>query len=453
MENEVNTISSGDDVEYTPTQEERQSLSKDKIVPYLVPFILITVCFALWGFANDITNPLVKSFEKIFLTSTQDATLVQVAFYGGYGVMAIPAALFIRKFSYKAGVLMGLGLFSLGCFLFIPASQFGTFYPFLGVYFIITCGLSFLETTCNPYILSMGSQETATQRLNLAQAFNPIGSLTGMYIAMTFITAKMSPQTAGDRRKLSADEFESLKQSDLGILSTPYILCGVVIAIMLIVIALYKMPNNQIIDKRDLSLKGIFSRLIKSKRYREGVVAQMFYVGAQIMCWTFIVHFGTQVFMAQEMSEQTAEVQSQQYNIYAMIIFCISRFICTFLLKFFKPGTLLGSLSFLAMILTCGVIFKGGLFGIYCLVGISACMSLMFPTIYGIALKGLTGDDSKIAAAGLIAAIVGGCIMPMTQAWAIDKWSIQLSFIMPLICFVVITIFGYRVVKIHDKRV
>ena len=441
MENEVNTISSGDDVEYTPTQEERQSLSKDKIVPYLVPFILITVCFALWGFANDITNPLVKSFEKIFLTSTQDATLVQVAFYGGYGVMAIPAALFIRKFSYKAGVLMGLGLFSLGCFLFIPASQFGTFYPFLGVYFIITCGLSFLETTCNPYILSMGSQETATQRLNLAQAFNPIGSLTGMYIAMTFITAKMSPQTAGDRRKLSADEFESLKQSDLGILSTPYILCGVVIAIMLIVIALYKMPNNQIIDKRDLSLKGIFSRLIKSKRYREGVVAQMFYVGAQIMCWTFIIQYADNL----GVSKTTA----QNYNIFAMGIFLSSRFLSTFLMKYVNSRKLLALFGLGAAITILGVILIEGIIGLYLLVGASAFMSLMFPTIYGVALDGL-GQDASLGAAGLVMAIVGGALMPPLQGLIIDMQSIgsfaavNVSFLLPFICFGVVATYGFR---------
>ncbi|MCH2208013.1 MAG: L-fucose:H+ symporter permease [Lentisphaerales bacterium] len=450
MASEVENILGNDDLETMPLKQERTVSKTEKTIPYLIPFALITACFALWGFANDITNPLVKSFEKIFLTSTFDATLVQAAFYGGYGVMAIPAALFIRKYSYKSGVLMGLGLFSLGCFLFLPASHFGTFYPFLGVYFIITCGLSFLETTCNPYILSMGPQETATQRLNLAQAFNPIGSLMGMFIAMNFITAKMSPMAADERRKLNSQGFEVLKQSDLGILSTPYVLCGAVILLMFIIISMYKMPDNKVEETHDLGLKAIFGRLLQSKRYREGTITQMFYVGAQIMCWTFIIHFGTEVFMSQGLSEQAAELKSQRFNIYAMLLFCFSRFICTFLLKYIKPGVLLATLAYTAILFTCGIILQGGVFGMYCLVGISACMSLMFPTIYGISLNGFVGDEAKIAAAGLIVAIVGGCIMPMAQAWAIDYLSVQLSFVMPLICFVVIAVFGLRVVQVHD---
>ena len=167
-------------------------LSKDG-VSYVVPFILITSCFALWGFANDITNPMVKAFSKIFRMSATDGALVQVAFYGGYFAMAFPAAMFIRRYSYKAGVLVGLGLYALGALLFYPAKMTGEYYPFLVAYFILTCGLSFLETSSNPYILSMGTEETATRRLNLAQSFNPMGSLLGMFVAMNFIQAKISP--------------------------------------------------------------------------------------------------------------------------------------------------------------------------------------------------------------------------------------------------------------------
>lgn len=221
-----------------------QSILKKDGVNFLIPFILITFCFALWGFANDITNPMVKAFSKIFRMSVTDGTLVQVAFYGGYFAMAFPAAMFIRKYSYKAGVMLGLGLYALGALSFFPAKLTGNYYPFLLAYFIMTCGLSFLETSCNPYILSMGTEETATRRLNLAQAFNPIGSLMGMFVAMNFIQNQLHPLDTAERAQLSQTEFEAIRDSDLSILITPYLAIGVVILIMLLVIRLTKMPKN-----------------------------------------------------------------------------------------------------------------------------------------------------------------------------------------------------------------
>ena len=179
-----------------------QPILHDKGVSYVLPFILITFCFALWGFANDITNPMVKAFSKIFRMSVTDGALVQVAFYGGYFAMAFPAAIFIRKYTYKAGILMGLALYAIGAFLFLPAKWSGEYYPFLIAYFILTCGLSFLETSANPYILSMGSEATATRRLNLAQSFNPMGSLLGMFVAMSFIQAQLNPMDTADRAQL-----------------------------------------------------------------------------------------------------------------------------------------------------------------------------------------------------------------------------------------------------------
>ena len=225
-------------------KESNQSIISKDGVSYLVPFILVTSCFALWGFANDITNPMVKAFSKIFRMSVTDGALVQVAFYGGYFAMAFPAAMFIRKYSYKAGVLMGLGLYAVGALLFLPASMTGMYYPFLAAYFILTCGLSFLETSCNPYILSMGTEETSTRRLNLAQCFNPMGSLCGMYVAMNFIQAKLNPASTEERALLSDQDFAAMRDSDLGVLITPYLIIGAVIALMFIVIFFTKMPHN-----------------------------------------------------------------------------------------------------------------------------------------------------------------------------------------------------------------
>ena len=427
-------------------------LSKDG-VSYLIPFILITSCFALWGFANDITNPMVKAFSKIFRMSVTDGALVQVAFYGGYFAMAFPAAMFIRKYSYKAGILMGLGLYAVGALLFFPAKMTGEYYPFLLAYFILTCGLSFLETSANPYILSMGTEETATRRLNLAQSFNPIGSLLGMYVAMNFIQAKMNPMETDERVLLSGEEFEALKQSDLSVLIGPYLIIGIVIAAMFAVIYMTKMPKSGD-QSKDINFIPTLKRIFSIPRYREGVIAQFFYVGAQIMCWTFIIQYGTRIFMGEGMDERSAEVLSQQYNIIAMVIFCCSRFICTFMLRYLNPSMLLAILAIAGCGFTCGVILLQNIWGLYCLVAVSACMSLMFPTIYGIALTGM-GDDAKFGAAGLIMAILGGSILPPLQASIIDMGTcigmpaVNVSFVLPLICFVVITIYGFRSSKGH----
>lgn len=432
--------------------KEKQSLLKANGVNYLVPFILITSCFALWGFANDITNPMVKAFSKIFRMSVTDGTLIQVAFYGGYFAMAFPAAIFIRRFSYKAGVLLGLGMYAVGAFLFYPAMLTGSYYPFLIAYFILTCGLSFLETSCNPYILSMGSEATATRRLNMAQSFNPVGSLMGMWVAMTFIQARLDPRDTAARSTLSDAEFEAVRDSDLMVLITPYLLIGVVVLVMFAVIAFYKMPRNG--DKsHKIDFLPTLRRIFAIPRYREGVVAQFFYVGAQIMCWTFIIQYGTRILMEEGMTEKAAEVMSQRYNIIAMVIFCCSRFICTYLLRYVNAGRLLAVLATAAALLTVGVIILQDRTGLYCLVGVSACMSLMFPTIYGIALEGL-GDDAKFGAAGLIMAILGGSVLPPLQARIIDCGTVSgfpavnISFVLPLICFIVVLLYGLR--RSHD---
>ncbi|MBU0291046.1 L-fucose:H+ symporter permease [Hallella faecis] len=422
-------------------------LSKDG-VSYVVPFILITSCFALWGFANDITNPMVKAFSKIFRMSATDGALVQVAFYGGYFAMAFPAAMFIRRYSYKAGVLVGLGLYALGAFMFYPAKMTGEYYPFLIAYFILTCGLSFLETSSNPYILSMGTEETATRRLNLAQSFNPMGSLLGMYVAMNFIQAKLNPLDTASRADLTPAEFEAVKEYDLSVLIGPYLAIGLVILAMFVLILFWRMPKNG--DKNhNIDFVPTLRRIFAMPHYREGVIAQFFYVGVQIMCWTFIIQYGTRVLMADGMAEQAAEVASQQYNILAMIIFCCSRFICTFLLRYVNTGRLLTVLAIVGGLLVVGVIGLQNIYGLYCLVGVSACMSLMFPTIYGIALTGL-GDDAKFGAAGLIMAILGGSVLPPFQAAIIDQGellgmpAVNVSFILPFVCFVVIAIYGHR---------
>lgn len=420
---------------------------KVKVIPkaLIFPFILVTSLFALWGFANDITNPMVAAFKNILLISNFESSLVQFAFYGGYCFMAIPAALFIRKFNYKKGILVGLALYSIGCFLFIPAGNAMAFWAFLLAYFIMTCGLAFLETTSNPLILSLGPEETSTQRLNFAQAFNPIGSLTGMLVAKEIILERLNKATEEERSVLQLSDpeaFAAMQQADLDVVSGPYLTLGVVVLVFFVIFLISQLPKEHDVSEENASNMASFKRLIKNNRYVSSVIAQAFYVGVQIMVWTFIIQYA-----GNELGMPKAE--AQKYNMIAMAIFVSCRFICTYLLKYIKPNLLLMVLAIGGILFTMGVIFIKGMIGLYCLVAISACMSLMFPTIYGIALKGL-GDDAKLGSAGLILAIGGGCLMPPLQGLLMDKahWfeslsSVRVSFVLPLICFIVIATYGY----------
>ena len=420
---------------------------KEKLVEkkYLITFILITSLFALWGFANDITNPMVAAFQTVMELSAFQASWVQCAFYGGYATMALPAAFFIRKFSYKSGILLGLALYAIGAFLFIPAASMQNFLFFCLSLYILTFGLAFLETTANPFILSLGSKETSTRRLNLAQAFNPMGSLSGMAVASLVVL----PSLWSDKRvdgeiifhTLSEAEKADIRVHDLAEIRDPYVMLGVVVLIMFIIIAIKKMPQTSANVQQDSALATL-KRLWNNTIYREGVVAQIFYVAAQIMVWTFIIQYADNL----GINKATA----QNYNIFAMSMFLCSRFISTFLMKFVNSRMLLTIFGIGAMLCTAGAILIVGMPGLYCLVGISAFMSLMFPTIYGIALENVDSQDTSLGAAFLVMAIVGGALMPPMQGTIIDMGviyghpAVNVSFVLPLICFFVISIYGIR---------
>ena len=418
---------------------------------YLVPFILITSIFALWGFANDITNPMVAAFGTVMEISTAKAALVQFAFYSGYATMAIPAALFVQKYSYKKGIIFGLILYAIGALLFYPAAQFEVFGFFLESLYILTFGLAFLETTANPFILSMGDERTATRRLNLAQSFNPIGSLLGMFVASKFILAALDSDkrtATGELIFTTLDEVQkaAIRTHDLLIIRNPYIILGFVVIAMLIIISIYKMPTQEKKDENFNALES-FKRLLRNNKYREGVIAQMFYVAAQIMCWTFIIQYADNLGIAKS--------TAQNYNIVAMGIFLSSRFVSTMLMKYINAKKLLLFFAIGAMCSVTGVILIEGQLGLYLLIATSGFMSLMFPTIYGIALYKL-GKDTTLAAAGLVMAIVGGALMPPLQGAIIDLgtvgWlpAVNASFVLPLISFFVIAIYSYRTLKVHE---
>ena len=417
----------------------------------LLPFVIVTSLFALWGFANDITNPMVAAFGTVMEISTAKAALVQLAFYGGYATMAIPAALFVRKYSYKKGILLGLTLYAVGALLFFPAAQFEVFGFFLGSLYILTFGLAFLETTASPYILSMGDQRTATQRLNLAQAFNPIGSLLGMFVASKFILVALDSDKRNEAGELifkTLDEAQKtiIRTHDLSIIRNPYVILGFVVIAMLVLIAVTKMPKRTNTTSYSSATES-FKRLFKNGKYKEGVLAQLFYVAAQIMCWTFIIQYAGNLGIS--------KAEAQNYNIIAMSIFLGSRFISTFLMKYVNAKKLLMIFALCAMVTISGVILIEGLTGLYLLVATSAFMSLMFPTIYGIALNGLNQEDTTLGAAGLVMAIVGGALMPILQGLMIDMDKIgpfsgvNFSFILPFVCFCFIAVYGYRTLKVY----
>ena len=461
---------------------------------YLLPFIAITALFALWGFANDITNPMVAAFQTLMELPAAKASLIQFAFYGGYATMAIPAALFIRRFSYKKGILLGLALYAIGAFLFIPAAARQSFTFFCFSLYILTFGLAFLETTANPFILSLGSSDSlagssdpstdpsagpsagsgsegsgtastgsrsdATRRLNLAQAFNPLGSLAGMSVASMIVL----PNLLSDKRDaagnilfptLSDAQKADIRLHDLAVIRDPYVILGVVVLVMLIIIALIKVPdtnnsqltNSQLTLNSQLSTLNSIKRLFRNRIYREGVIAQMFYVAAQIMVWTFIIQYADHL----GISKATA----QNYNIVAMCLFLAGRFLSTWLMKYVDGRRLLVVFGIGAAICSLGAIMIVGKAGLYCLVGISLFMSLMFPTIYGTALERVSPEDTSLGAAFLVMAIVGGALMPPLQGTIIDCGTIlnhpavNVSYALPLLCFGIVTLYGIRSQKLH----
>ncbi|MCP9770954.1 L-fucose:H+ symporter permease [Lacihabitans sp. LS3-19] len=423
----------------------------------LLPFILITSLFALWGFANDITNPMVSAFKKVLELNNTQASWVQAAFYGGYFTMALPAAYVIKKYSYKTGIILGLVLYAFGAILFYPAAAMENYYFFLAALYILTFGLAFLETTANPYILSMGSEETATQRLNLAQSFNPLGALSGLFVAQTFILSSLQSDDIDAQGNSIYETLEgaaksAVKTSDLMIIRNPYVGLGLFVLLMIVIIGISKMPENKEADGASGMWESI-KRIFKKERFVGGVISQMFYVGAQIMCWTYIYQYAE--------NQGISNTDAVNYAYAALIIFLIGRFIFTYFLKFIDSGKLLMILAFLAILFCSGAIFIEGRWGLYSLVMISFCMSLMFPTIYGIALHGL-GDDAKYASAFLVMAIVGGAFMPILQGLILDFGGtgygdikilgvpeVNFSFILPLLCFVVVAIYGFRTYKYY----
>ena len=409
---------------------------------YLFGFVLVTSMFFMWGLANNMTDTLLAAFKKIMSMSDFQTSWIQIAFYGSYFCLAIPAAALIQRFSYKTGILVGLGMFIGGALLFYPASQTMVYGHFLTALFILAGGLSVLETTANPYILAMGSEETSIRRLNLAQSFNPIGSISGVLLSKYVILDNLNIADATQRASMSQAELNAMQQAELSAVMNAYVGVAFLLLIIWLMIKFNEMPKVN--EDHKVHLVTTFKKLFGMSNYRNGVIAQFFYVGAQIGVWSFTIRY---VMLELKMDE------SEAANLYlaSLILFTVSRFIFTALLNRFGAGTLLMISSGLAVICTIMVMFGEGWYGVVALVIISGCMSLMFPTIFGLASIG-TGSDQKIAGSGLIMAILGGAVLTAIQGQVSDlSGSIKVSYVVPMICFLIVLFYGFSQRKIKIK--
>lgn len=410
----------------------------------ILPFVLLTSLFLMWGLANNMTDTLLSAFKRIMSMSDYQTTFVQYAFYGAYFCLAIPAAILIKKYTYKTGILIGLGMFIGGSLLFYPASKTMVYEHFLAALFILAGGLSLLETAANPYIIAMGPEETGTQRLNLAQSFNPIGSIIGVGLSKLFILSKLNVAGETERASMSPEQLQAIQSEELTGVMGPYVGVAFFLVVIWLLIFFNKMPTSSD-ENSKFDFGAAWGRLRQKRHYVWSVVAMFFYVGAQIGIWSFTIRY-----VMQELNLNEEEASS--YYLAALVLFLLSRFVCTYLMRFVTPRVLLTSLAVLAMILTGTVMVTGGYVGVYALVGISGCMSLMFPTIYGLGLQGL-GQDTKIGGSGLIMAILGGAVLTGVQGQISDATgSINQAFVVPLLCFAVVVYFALREAKVSPQK-
>jgi FHS family L-fucose permease-like MFS transporter len=398
-----------------------------------LPFLLLILCFAAWGAAANLTDVLVGVFRQIFTMSNFESALVQFAYYGAYFSLAIPAALINRRFGYKVGILTGLGLAAVGGMLFIPASNLLEYLPFLVALFVLAAGLSILETSANPFVISMGPEQSATQRLNLAQAFNPVGANIGVLLGAVIILPALTPEAS--KTIMSAEELHQSQEDDLALVLGPYLGIAAVLALIWVLIAVQRMetPVERSHDEGETK-SGALGRLWRNRHYRYGVAAQFFNVAAQVCAWSFTIQY------ARDVVGVSADAAGW-YLQASLILFLVARFLMTYLLGKFRPTLLLFLMGALGVGLSLTAVFSQNMVGLIAVVGISLSLSLMFPTIYGVALQGL-GEDTKFGAAGLVMAILGGALLPLVQGRIMDTAGAAAGFIVPAACLAVVTCYA-----------
>jgi len=464
-------------------------MEKERIIPKGIvwPFILLTSLFFAWGVPNNLTDTMLAAFKRIMsLTDTKTAWIQVACYLLGYGCCALPGALFIKRFSYKSGVMLGLAMYASGAFLFYPAMLVSDgnigigFFMFLFAIFVLFAGLSVLETSTNSYVYAIGPESTATQRLNFSQSFNPFGAIAGVIISQIFVLSRLNIMGAAERASISPNELAKIQGAELNAVTMAYMGVGLVMVIILLMIWVTRMPYLKEEDKR-LDFSGTLRRLMKNRNYVWGVIAQFFYVGAQIAVWSFTIRYVMQqlnldaivrslgtapsidVIIAElrhieplaagfyrvmehigldSLLPRTAEQAGATYYIMSLVLFVIGRFSCTALMKFIKPRVMLAGLALIALAFSMITIYASGFAGVYALVGISFSMSLMFPTIYGLGIRGLK-NDTKIGGAGMVMAIAGAAVLTQIQGIVSDQsGSIKLAYWVPAFAFLVIAFYG-----------
>lgn len=472
----------------------KQNLQKHRLIPagILFPFILLTSLFFIWAVPNNMTDTMLAAFKRIMsLTDTQTAWIQVVCYLLGYGFFALPGAIYIKKHTYKSGVLLGLGFCITGGMLFYPAMLANTisspvsFGVYLLAIFVLFAGLSILETSANSYVYALGDPQTATRRLNFSQSFNPFGAVTGVVVSQVFILSQLNTMSAAERVSLSENELLAIQKNELLAVTNAYMILGLVMLTLFLLILFTRMPKAQDDDK-SLDLKATLKRLLKNKNYVWGVIAQFFYVGSQIAVWSFIIRYVMQqlnldsiiaglgtnpsqesIIAALRQTEpvagafynfteaigldillpRTAEQAGATYYIMSLILFVVGRFLCTWLMKYIKPVNLLSTLTVLAVVFSLTVVYSTGFVGVYALMGISGCMSLMFPTIYGLGVRGL-GDDTKIGGSGMVMAIAGAALLTQIQGILSDQsGSIKFAYWVPAIAFGIIAYYSFTVAR------
>ncbi|AUH34435.1 L-fucose:H+ symporter permease [Paracoccus tegillarcae] len=411
------------------------------------PFILIVTCFAAWGIAANMTDPLVKVFSKIFSMSTLQASFVQFSYYGAYFCLALPAAFINRRYSYKTGVLVGLGCAIAGAFLFYPASQSMTFGFFLLALFTLAGGLSILETSANPFVISMGPEGNATRRLNFAQAFNPVGTNIGVFLSAALILPQLNPATPEERAAMAPAALQAIQADELSAVMVPYVGFAFVLLAIWVAIFLTRMPTEREAvaqGPRDVNFGATLKRLLANRHYSFGVIAQFFNVAAQTCVWTFTIQYVIEAIGGDE-------AQAGWYLQASLLVFLVSRFVMVWLMGFLRPAALLGVMAIGGSALCLYAMANPGISGVWAIVMISACLSLMFPTIYGIALHGL-GEDTKFGAAGLVMAILGGALLPLVHGAVMDARGAAFSYIVPALCFLVVAAFALFDLRSRQRR-
>ncbi|GAB1358383.1 L-fucose:H+ symporter permease [Porphyromonadaceae bacterium] len=464
-------------------------MKQQPIIPgnIVLPFALLTTLFFAWALPNNLTDTMLAAFKRIMSLSDSKTAWIQVVCYLlGYGCFAIPGAVFIKKYSYKSGVMLGLGSYAIGTFMFYPAllsaeiSMELSFSLYLLAILILFAGLSILETSTNSYVCAIGPEETAIPRLNFAQSFNPFGSIFGVVISQVFILSQLNTMSAIDRASLPEEELARIQGMELSAVTTTYMIVGFVMLLLLLSIRLTKMPNLKEDDK-GLDIKATFGRLFRNKNYMGGIIAQFFNIGAQIAVWSFIIRYAMQqlnfdahiaslgdgattesIIAALRGIEpiaagfytlceklgldvllpRTAEQAGATYYIMSLVLFVMGRFICTFMMRYFSPRSILIFMATLGAVCCIVTVYGEGPIGVYALMGISGCMSLTFPTIYGMGIQGL-GEDTKMGGAGMVMAIAGAAVLTQIQGIVSDQvGSIELAYWVPAFAFMVVAAYG-----------